>query len=136
MADDNVLAFPWLAAVPETAEGERTTGFAKVQDYLERFGYLATDGVTVGQLDGDTHAALRRFQRFFGLEETGEFDEPTRAAMMRPRCSHPDPEPDDVGFATTCAWERTDLTYALDTGTGDIAGDAEWTAIRNAFRSW
>jgi hypothetical protein len=137
MAAETVLAFPWLAAVPPTSEGERKPGFAKVQEYLDRFGYMPSDDFELGVLDERTKQALARYQRFFHLEETGEFDEPTRAAMMQPRCALPDPDPDHaVAFATVCAWDRRNLTYALDTGTGDVAGETEWGAIRNAFRSW
>jgi hypothetical protein len=92
MAEETVLAFPWLAAVPPTSEGERKPGFAKVQEYLERF--LPRGDFELGALDEQTKQALARFQRFFHVEETGEFDEPTCAAMMQPRCALPDPDPD------------------------------------------
>jgi Matrixin/Putative peptidoglycan binding domain len=107
---------------------------AAVHDYLRRYGYLPP----VQQAgDGATREALQRFQRFFRLEETGEADEPTREAMRRPRCGLPDhPTGGDVAFATMCAWDHTELSYALDVGTDDIAGGAEWDAIRRAFASW
>src|SRR5687767_8598839 len=117
MANETVLAFPWLAAVPDTQQGDEALGFDKVQDYLRRFGYLEDDEsrVEVGTLDHPTEEALRRFQRFYQLPETGEFDDETRTAMMQPRCALPDTPTLSVGFATTCAWDHTDLTYALDT---------------------
>ena len=41
-----------------------------------------------------------------------------------------------IEFATTCAWNQPEVTFALDTGTNDVAGDAEFEAIRNAFQTW
>ena len=139
MDQQTVMAFPYLAAVPETGPGEDTPGFAKVQEYLHRFGYLEEQeerGVDVGVLDDPTSEALKRFQTFHGVEPTGVFDDATRDAMMQPRCALPDPAAGSIEFATTCAWERTDLTFALDTGTPDVAGNAEWDAIRRAFATW
>ena len=40
MSEEQYRAAPYLAAVPNTAAGERQDGFSKVQSYLERFGYL------------------------------------------------------------------------------------------------
>ena len=37
---DGVRAFAHLQAVPDTNIDEETPGFGKVQDFLERFGYL------------------------------------------------------------------------------------------------
>lgn len=44
--------------------------------------------------------------------------------MMQPRCGLPDNLGDDgVAFASTCTWEQTDLFYARDIGTNDVAGN-------------
>ena len=136
MSDDAVRAFAHLEAVATTAPGAANPGFGKVQAYLERFGYLRRAEFAVGALDGSTQDALERFQRFYQLEVTGAFDEATRAAMMRPRCALADPQDGGVAFATTCAWADRSLTYAFDTGTPDVAGSAEWDAIRRAFGTW
>jgi hypothetical protein len=94
MAEETVLAFPWLAVAPPTSEGERKPGFATLQEYLERFGYMPSGDAELGALDEQAKQALARFQRISHVEETGEFDEPTCAAMMQPRCALPDPDPD------------------------------------------
>ena len=39
-----------------------------------------------------------------------------------------------IDFATTCRWTKRNLTFAFDTGTADTAG--EFTAVRNAFKTW
>jgi hypothetical protein len=134
--DDGARAFVHLQAVPVTTQGEEAPGFGKVQDFLERFGYLRHEGFEAGTLDRSTETALRRFQRFYGLEPTGVFDDATREAMMRPRCALPDPQGSPLAFATTCAWEDTSLTFAFDTGTDDVPGSTEFDAIRSAIATW
>src|SRR5688572_16807279 len=127
MTEEQYRAAPYLAAVENTAPGERNPGFSKVQSYLERFGYLgASTARELGVLDDPTAGALRNFQEFFHLPVTGVFDDATREAMMRPRCGLPDMRAGELAFATTCAWADRTLTYAFDTGTGDVAGNAEF----------
>jgi hypothetical protein len=76
--------------------------------------------------------ALRKYQQFFGLTETGNFDEGTREHMIQARCAMPDLI-NGVAFATTCAWDRWSLTVTMDTGTADCIG--EFQAVRNALRT-
>jgi hypothetical protein len=146
------LPFADVAAVETARLAEAPAGFDRVQEFLRRFGYLTDDtkvadaeefGATdaeakiTGTLDADTSSALARYQDFHGLVATGLFDEATREMMTRSRCSLPDQATGSpLAFSTTCGWNRTALTYAFDTGTGDIAGDDERTAVRNAFITW
>jgi hypothetical protein len=106
-----------------------------VQEYLQRFGYTSSGVHPTGVLDDPTAEALARFQTFHGLQPTGVFDDATRAAMTTPRCAMADMR-SGVAFGTTCKWSKTDLTYAFDTGTNDIAGSGEFDAVRNAFATW
>jgi len=57
-----------------------------VRDWLEAQVELSRRGFSCGSIDGlrgsQTAAALRAFQRNEGLEETGELDQPTRAALL------------------------------------------------------
>ncbi|MFC5379375.1 matrixin family metalloprotease [Aquipuribacter nitratireducens] len=135
---DDVRAFTHLADVPTTSPGEENEGFAGVQEFLDRFGYLDRTAVHLMENDDPTQEALARFQRFYGLEPTGVFDEATREAMMQPRCALPDPQgdPNSIDFATTCAWADRSLTFAFDTGTDDVAGGGEFDAIRRAIATW
>ena len=101
-------------AVPAAAVGLKVGSKAQsvrpVQAYLEKYGYLEgpespfeTDDVHLrsgaldhlldeplsalsGVFDEATVEALRRFQRFAGLEPTGELDQPTREKMNAARC--------------------------------------------------
>lgn len=135
MARNKVRAFPQIATVPVTGRGEQSTGFRHVQAFLERFGYLPPSKYKIGRLDARTSRALSAFQKFNSLKPTGRYDDATRDAMTRPRCALPD-VPGGRRFATACPWDRTNLTFALDTPTADVAGQAEWNAIRAAFRTW
>lgn len=141
-----------LARVPLASLEEAPEGFATVQSFLSRFGYLPGEGpagrlgalgaagetpVDVGTLDAGTSSALAQYQSFHGLAVTGIFDEATREMMSRVRCLLPDPPAaSPLAFSTTCAWNRTALTYAFDTGTADIGGDDERQAVRRAFITW
>jgi hypothetical protein len=118
---------------------EAVPGFRVVQQYLTRFGYLKEGAYQVDALDTATSKALETFQAFFGLPVSGEFDEPTRNQMAIPRCAHPDVSPADeveAAFVVACAWNRRRLSFAFDTGTPDIAGTAEFAAVRRAFQTW
>jgi hypothetical protein len=144
--------FPDIAKLDETRLDDAPAGFVRVQEFLRRFGYLTDDSTVAGAkdfgakdavakltgtLDGDTSGALARYQHFHGLPATGIFDAATREMMTRSRCLLPDPATTGpLAFATTCAWTRTALTFAFDTGTDDVAGDDERQAVRNAFVTW
>jgi matrixin/putative peptidoglycan binding protein len=133
---DTIVAFPEIAAVPTVARGKQAKGFEFVQKYLNRFGYLAEREIAdAGVLDNTTSTLLKRFQRKHGLKETGQFDSATREAMTTTRCGLPDMS-NGVDFATTCAWNRCNLTFAFDVGTNDIPLQGEFQAVRNAFSTW
>lgn len=137
--------FEDVAKVAETALDQAPEGFDRVQQFLVRFGYLtdtakaegaAAEVKVTGELDSTTSSALARYQDFHSLPATGIFDEPTRAMMTRSRCALPDQQAIAPLFSVTCAWNKTALSYAFDAGTGDIAGDDERQAVRNAFITW
>src|SRR5262245_45808266 len=101
---------------------------ALLQDYLTRFGYLATPpskdagrmaeldlrpAAAPGEFDEATEEALRQFQERAGLPVTGKLDEETQGKMQQPRCGNPDitpltnptilslVEPEAAGFVAT-----------------------------------
>ncbi|MFF0097661.1 matrixin family metalloprotease, partial [Streptomyces canus] len=127
-------AFPEIEELPTVAVGEKAAGLEAVQDFLFRFGYLP-ERHEIDTLDDTTSRALKSYQEFHGIPATGAFDELTRTMMAEPRCGLPDLR-DGVEFVTQCAWNRRTLTYAFDTGTNDVAGQQEFTAVRNAFQTW
>ena len=129
-----------LASIPTTGLGAAPEGFEIVREFLRRFGYLgdaayATSARAV--LDDATSQSLAKFQKRHGLNPSGIFDESTKQMMMMSRCGMPDHRADsELAFSVACAWNRDSLTYAFESDTGDIAGDAERQAVRNAFATW
>jgi hypothetical protein len=69
--------------------GEQREGLARLKDYLSRFGYLPPQPSSSpfnDAFDEDLEAAIATYQRLFGLNATGELDEPTVEQMVAPRC--------------------------------------------------
>ena len=85
----------------------------------------------------DKTAAIKNFQKFFGLPQTGELDEETPEQMRKPRCGLPDV--DDGGrrkrFATHSFWSKTSLTYYMEYG-DDMTHEKQLSIIEDAFEKW
>ena len=136
MASEQPEAFVEIAAVKATSKSGEEEGLNHVQDFLYRFGYTGDrEALKPGVLDDETSAALTKYQTCQGLPSTGEFDVATRHQMTTARCAFPDMS-SGVEFATTCAWQRTEVTFAFGTGTNDVAGGSEFQATRAAFQTW
>uniref|UniRef100_A0A8C1J6T6 Matrix metallopeptidase 17b n=1 Tax=Cyprinus carpio TaxID=7962 RepID=A0A8C1J6T6_CYPCA len=62
------------------------------QDWLTKYGYLPPADPSTGQLQAWTAVtqAVKKMQRFAGLDDTGMLDEETVQLMQTPRCSLPD----------------------------------------------
>lgn len=83
-----------IRALPELSLGSKHNGLSLLHQYLREFGYIAELPARASVVFSDTTtAALRRFQRQFGLQPTGTFDQETRAAMAQSRCGFPDVDP-------------------------------------------
>lgn len=150
-----------IKAVTKKASGKEVT---RVQDYLERYGYLGTqdpdhelfgaaafpmpEGDTLaelegrptpgrsGQFDDGTADAVRRFQEFAGLPVTGEVDEATAEKMNQPRCGNPDPAGLAEFSTSGRRWATTNLRYAFQNFSPDLnSGDAT-LAVEQAFALW
>lgn len=152
-----------ISAGAET--GSTGKDVTKVQDYLERFGYLGDvpdsqerfgaapyplpegeefaeligqpDGIDRGTFDDSTANAIRAFQQFAGLPVTGVVDEPTAEKMNQPRCGLPD---DQGGLASFSAsgrrWATNNLRYAFQNLTPDVSSGEIAIAIAQAFALW
>ena len=154
-----------LMEAPEgLALGSSGNDVQLLQNYLTRFGYLATppsagDGrkaeldlrptAESGEFDEATEEALQEFQRFAGLPTTGELDAATREKMQQPRCGNPDiqpvsnptivslVDPDLAGFvATGGRWPTRNLRYGFQETGVDLPATAVRQAIHQAFRTW
>ena len=156
-------------SIPKNAVGLKAGSKAKavesIQDYLKEFGYLASEGpvferdevfitnaareealgkplvVESGVLDDPTVDALKRFQKFAGLEVTGVMDDPTREKMNCKRCGLPDTmatSATDVAEYVTGAgkWSSNNLTYSFQNYTANLSDSTIRWAIDQAFSLW
>lgn len=125
-----------IATIPNLKRGESHPDFSEVQNYLKRYGYLKPDEPCAeGQLCKDTVRVLTNFQKFFNVEPSGEFDEPTRDEMAAPRCGLPDFS--ELEARTIGPWDDGNLRYAFGNSTEqDVGPEATENAVRSAFATW
>ncbi len=118
-----------------TKKGESNEKFHIVQEHLERYGYLNLNSCKKGEVCPNTITALIKYQDFFGLSKTGDFDKTTKDKMVESRCGHKDLK-SGITFNTVCAWNTNNLTYAFDIHTNDLPNPDGFQAIRSAFQTW
>lgn len=133
-----------------------------VQDYLQRFGYLADSdasgfgepefplgdgddpariagrvtGASKGKLDAPTKEAIERFQAFANLPRTGVVDEATADKMNQPRCANLDGPGADEFSTSGRKWATTNLRYAFQNFTPDLTDGEVMLAVEQAFALW
>jgi peptidoglycan hydrolase-like protein with peptidoglycan-binding domain len=132
-----------IRQAPDVEPGAEDPSLVEVQNFLKRYGYLDYEPVAqgetpeAGRLDEVTVRALTEFQRRYNVGTPGTLDGPTRELMAAPGCGMPDlvarPSP---FFATACAWNRRNLTYAFGNLSGDVANNVAQDAVRRAFNTW
>lgn len=104
------------------------------ENYLRQYHYLSN--TRSGNHDSTT--AIKNFQKFFGLEQTGVLDDATLMQMRKPRCGVPDI---DVGggrhkrYSTHGKWSKTDLKYYQEFG-NDMSHADQMRIITRAFKYW
>jgi peptidoglycan hydrolase-like protein with peptidoglycan-binding domain len=142
--------------------GARGDDVLYLQSFLKAFGYLQLDAPETdnfgalrdiglerperGSFDEVTENALKRFQAFYGLRETGKVDDDTAHLMQRPRCGCPDnpsrlfriqAAPGVGAFvAQGNRWSTPNVTYSFSDFTGDLTQQVIINNVREAFRIW
>ncbi|HZI98469.1 MAG TPA: DUF6623 family protein [Actinomycetales bacterium] len=138
-------------------------GVTRVQEYLERFGYLGTGdtehefgapafplgdgddaealegravGAKKGTFDDPTSEAVARFQEFASLPVTGEVDEATADKMNMARCANLDTTTLAAFSTSGRRWATNNLRYAFDNVTSDISSGEAVLAVEQAFALW
>jgi Matrixin/Putative peptidoglycan binding domain len=134
-----------------------------VQNFLKTFGYLEADApatvafakqrdigleqATPNEFDSATENALRKFQAYYGLPETGQLDADTVHLMQTPRCGNPD-NPNRFfqmtargGVAARFTlqgnrWNKSNVTFGFENFTGDLTQQLIIANIRQAFLAW
>ncbi len=119
--------------------GDRGAHVQTAAAYLQHFGYLGRDGAAPDTLDDRVSGAVRRYQAFFSLPQTGDIDEATLQQMKQPRCGMADLVESGTGpskFEVANPWPRKALTYAFLNTSGDLPAETQKGAVRAAFASW
>ncbi|KAI2646257.1 hypothetical protein H4Q32_027939 [Labeo rohita] len=104
------------------------------QVYLEKFyNYKPVTGRRRRAAEPNLfQAKLREMQHFFGLEESGNVDPQTIAAMRSARCGLSDVEK----FRKTMRWTNRTLTYRISRFSSKLTAAQVRTAFRQAWKLW
>ncbi|KAL9978987.1 hypothetical protein ACROYT_G016576 [Oculina patagonica] len=85
----------------------------------------------------DVPTAIKRFQKFYGLNVSGELDDSTIQLMKKPRCGMSDP----IGgnrrrrYVTASKWSKTHLTYFVQPGE-DLTPNQQKEIFASALKFW
>ena len=127
----------------------RSLEVSETLDVLYKSGYyVKTANHTRATLDGRSElSAIKSFQKFYGLPQTGRLDNAT-AALLRERrsrsCGVPDvPDNGRMGFfgVTPDArlqqiWQTRDVTYTINAYPPRFSHSAVEKEVARAFQSW
>nr|XP_055034286.1 matrix metalloproteinase-17b isoform X1 [Misgurnus anguillicaudatus] len=94
---------------------------SKLVEWLTKFGYLPPPDPSTGQLQAWTAVtqAVKKMQRFAGLDDTGVLDEETLRLIQTPRCSLPDDDDQDDDSQSqrmkraVSTWTRRNINWRL-----------------------
>ncbi|RWW10847.1 hypothetical protein GW17_00025587 [Ensete ventricosum] len=133
--------------------GEHRPGLGDLKQYLNQFGYLQAAPNFTNSFDDNLEAAIKTYQRNFGLNVTGELDDDTLEQLIVPRCGMPDIINGTstmnssfvrgrnlyAYFPGTPTWpsDKTELKYAI-TATSAVSIDLSVlkTVFARAFGRW
>lgn len=126
---------------PLLKSGDKSDDVYQLQTFLRSTGYLGKNCLP-GTFCTATVAALRHFQKCYGLDDSGEADRKTLALISRPRCGNPDLDSGSNSSGAApfvlrgCKYNTTNLTYAFTNSTSDLTVDRQREIIREAFGAW
>ncbi|CAJ1064569.1 matrix metallopeptidase 30 [Xyrichtys novacula] len=129
-----VVIVAQCGAVPLASPSQEE--LSKAQAYLSRFfsdvGVSAPNTVWRSSLDSFDET-LRKMQKYFGLEETGQLDSNTIEVMARPRCGFTD-VPRYGHFEGRPKWHKRLITYRITEYSPDLSQSDVDTTIAKAFK--
>jgi peptidoglycan hydrolase-like protein with peptidoglycan-binding domain len=132
----NLYDLQKLSPNTELKVGGVGTHVKDLKGFLARFGYLDKSLRERENVFGaGTQAALKRYQAFHGLEQSGVLDTATSKSMSQARCAFPD-RMNPLAFSALGAWNRRNLRYAFGAMSADVTADTARNAVRRAFASW
>lgn len=129
-------------------KGDSHPSISNVHEYLIRLGYSSlaeVSSITKTDLfDDRLENSIIKYQRFLGIEVTGELDKATRDLMEMPRCGVPDlllgqelsTDTLDNYVLSGGRWPSYDIRFRFMNGTNDITGTTEYDIVRQAFDIW
>jgi len=135
-------------------QGGGNAGIGDAEDFdaltfLERAGYLddLDDRVGYQHAPDSVKQALKEYQGFYGLNETGRLDKPTVTLMRQPRCGVPDVikpslrpkhlKNEPLPYVLLGSkWHKSDITYKFTSFTRDMSQQAQRSTIAAALKKW
>jgi peptidoglycan hydrolase-like protein with peptidoglycan-binding domain len=147
-ASQAALKFPSHVGLKLGAKGQAVRD---LHEYLGRFGYLHVEEAgryanirlpspraTQGHFDEATVEALRAYQKFHGLAETGVLDQATIGLMSMRRCGFPDIVQAAAGddFVVIGKWPKKSLKWAIANFSPDLPQNTITSAMTSALGLW
>jgi hypothetical protein len=108
-------------------------------DFLEKFGYLDPVAKRSGNPLARSFAktrAIKDFQRFAHLPETGVLDDATKEKMLAPRCGMPDKSNKLTRASFYSKWDKNTITWKYVKPTNQLDSGRVRKAIKEAFAVW
>lgn len=118
-------------------------------NFLKKFGYLKT---VKSEQSGQSYlmdqesliTAVKQFQTFGGVAQTGIIDEDTLELMRTPRCGLPDVNIEDGAPRTRMKrfalqgsrWKKEELTYTVGRYPSGLSRSEVDTDVKKAFNMW
>ncbi|KAJ9660465.1 hypothetical protein H2198_002583 [Neophaeococcomyces mojaviensis] len=134
MAQAAAIDYLRIRQVPiDLRVGDAHAGVSEVKTYLQRYEYFAPNAIN-DTFDLQTQRAIRNFQDWFDLNQTGCMDGPTKAAMTQRRCALSGGNP--LAANTIGAWNEKALTYAFGPTSLDLNPEKCRQAVQRAFQTW
>ncbi|GFF61957.1 matrix metalloproteinase-19 [Aspergillus udagawae] len=126
-----------IIALPDLRIGDVHTDLPEVHNCLQRYGYLRQGSITSLDILEDTSiSALKKFQKFYNIPESGTVDKETRNAMAQTRCALPDFNGQSLDANVSGPWQHRDLRYAMGNLSSAVLPSVCQGAIRRALNTW
>ncbi|CAH1794375.1 unnamed protein product [Owenia fusiformis] len=144
-----ILLLLWCVITPAVAQNDATeaesvvTNEAQAASYLMQFGYIApmmrSSSGSLHDAVVDYKEAIKSFQRYAYIPQTGEIDAATIRMMNQPRCGDTDKDPATgrtKRYKTFGKWPNNRITYKILNYTPDLSRAQVERDFTNAFKIW
>ncbi|CAO1439372.1 unnamed protein product [Diamesa hyperborea] len=109
--------------------------------FLMNYGYLSDDNSIRRSSYSNAKIiseAIEKYQRFYGLNITGELNKETRSTMEQPRCGVKDINLNEMRRykLNDIKWNKKSLTYRVSKYTKKLKSNSVDDVFRRAFKMW